>query len=107
MPRIKSQRLKLKLSTCSYITSLCYYFLYNKYQQIGKNAPNLKEKRKKNAPFLAFGKKKRTKKPPHKPIGLCRGENKKKNICVSYIWSILKACKTSERRLSRFESAFK
>ena len=62
---------------------------------------------KKNAPFLDFGKKKRIKNLYTFTAWATDVEEENKNICVSYIWSILKACKTSERRLSRFESAFK
>lgn len=55
------------------------FFIY-KYHDNEKNARNLKEKRKKNAPFLVLGKKKRIKKTSTSPKWKCRGENKKKKI---------------------------
>ncbi len=61
MPRIISQRLKAKLSTCSYITSLCCYFLYYKYHDNHKNAG----KAEKKCTFSRFGQEKAHKKNLH------------------------------------------
>lgn len=86
--RLQNATHKITAIISKYLSILYIIFFIYKYHDNHKNAVNPE----KNAPFLGLNKKKRIKNLYTSQLGDIEEENKKKNICVSYLKAVAACC---------------